>query len=65
MRTILVIHCPKCKGVCWEEQMPDTDKFIDIVCIICGLRRFYPKVKYMQWRRKMEKRANTRRILPA
>jgi hypothetical protein len=37
--------------------MPDTDRFIDIVCIICGLRKFYPKVKYKQWREKVEKNA--------
>lgn len=41
----------------WEEDLPDSERHIDLVCIICGHRRFYPKDKYLKWKRKLEKRA--------
>lgn len=65
----IVIKCPKCSGPMWEEELPDTDRIMDLVCIVCGLRKFYPKQRYLKWRRRMEKDvkavATTRRVLPA
>lgn len=51
----VVITCPKCSGPMWEESLPDTDRLMDLACIICGNRRFYPKDRYLKWRRKFEK----------
>lgn len=49
------IKCNKCGGPMWEEEMLDShgkNKMIDIVCLMCGMRKFYNKKKYMDWKRK-------------
>lgn len=66
----VVIRCPHCRGPMWEEELPETPSLIDIVCIICGLRKFYPKSRYKKWRKEMEKKIGTsnttaRGVLPA
>jgi predicted nucleic-acid-binding Zn-ribbon protein len=62
---VLQIKCPKCRGPVWEEDLPDSDKKIDLVCIVCGLRRFYDKKKYLEFKLKLERRyaADKRRKL--
>lgn len=62
------IKCAKCGGPCWEEDLLDSDRYIDIVCIMCGLRRFYPKKRYLDWKNKRSgKQISTHpgRALPA
>ena len=51
---LLTIKCPKCRGPMWEEYLPDTPRIIDLACIICGLRRHYPKDVYNKNRKKLE-----------
>lgn len=49
------IKCDKCGGPVWEEELPDThgkNKMIDLVCLMCGMRKFYLKRKYLEWKRK-------------
>lgn len=64
--TKLRLKCDKCGGPCWEEDLLDSDRFIDIVCVICGLRKFYPKKKYLDWKKKKIEyiTANSGRALP-
>lgn len=55
----LVIKCPQCRGPMWEEDLPDSKRTIDLACIICGFRKFYPRQKYLEWRKKQERNVNT------
>lgn len=65
----LTIKCPRCRGAMWTEDLPDSKSIVDLACIVCGLRKFYPRARYMGWLKKMEKKhvnssANKRRTLP-
>lgn len=54
---LLKIKCPKCSGPMWEEELPDTQRIMDLVCIICGTRKFFNKAKYKAKRKEIEARA--------
>jgi uncharacterized Zn finger protein (UPF0148 family) len=64
---MIKIKCPRCEGPVWEEDLPDSQKVIDLVCIICGHRKYYPKQKYLAFKRKISEQlaTNSRRSLPA
>jgi hypothetical protein len=61
---VLIIRCPKCRGNMWEEDLPDSSSKIDLVCIICGLRKFFDKNKYLAKRAEIEQtRTRSRRVV--
>ena len=62
----LKIKCPKCSGPMWEEDLPDSSTKIDLVCIICGVRRFFDKAKYLAKKKEIENYVPvTRRVVSA
>ena len=62
---ILKIVCPKCRGKVSTEYI--NDKVVDLVCVHCGLRRFYPKYKFnlmlLELERKIVQRNRMRSLL--
>lgn len=57
---ILKIKCPNCSGPMWEEDLPDARAAgrIELACIICGLRKFFDRRKYLAKRQEIEDRVS-------
>lgn len=49
----LIIKCSKCDGPMWEERLPDSRKYLDLVCLYCGKRSFVNYQKHEERKRKL------------
>jgi hypothetical protein len=46
MNVRAIFRCDHCRGPVWIEDLPDSEKVLDFVCIICGKRWFINSTMY-------------------